>query len=146
MNEFRQQPDPDALRDDLREAIAPRRPLSSAVRQRVLARAAARSPQPRSAPRGRPWARRRWLVAGAAAAAAVVLLVISPTLRQSNPLPGDVDGDGLVNVRDAYLLARSLEAKRELDAGADLDGDGRVDRGDVDRLMEKIVQIEEGRS
>lgn len=145
MNEFRPQPDPDVLRNDLREAIAPRRLLSSGVRERVLAQAAARSSQPRSTPRARPWARRRWAVATVAAAAAV-LLMVSPTLRQSQRLLGDVDGDGAVDVRDAYLLARAVDSNQEIDPRADLDGDGLVDRRDVVRLMKRIVRLEGGRS
>lgn len=146
MNDSPRQPDSRTLRDDLRAIARPRREMSAGVRERVLAHAAAARGRRRPPRAVRPLWRRGWAVAGVAAAACVLLLVGRPLLRQDAPLAGDVDGDGVVDVRDAYSLARSVRAKQPVEARADLDGDGRVDQADVDRLLDRIVRLEEGRS
>lgn len=146
MNDSPRQPDSRALRDDLRAIAEPRRELSAGVRERVLAHAAAARGRRRPTRAVRPLWRRRWAVAGVAAAACVLLVVGPRVFRDDSPLAGDVDGDGVVDVRDAYLLARSVRAAQPIEARADLDGDGRVDQADVDRLLDRIVRLEEGRS
>ncbi len=62
---------------------------------------------------------------------------------------GDVNGDGVVDIADALLLARQLDA-RQLDDGAsaagrtrqlDMNGDGSIDRADVDAIAYAAVDL-----
>jgi len=57
--------------------------------------------------------------------------------------PADVNGDGRVDVIDAYVLARSLEGGRPA-AQWDQNHDGRVDRTDVDRIAFAAVSLRSG--
>lgn len=53
--------------------------------------------------------------------------------------PGDLDGNGRLDVRDARLLALS---QAEGGATLDLNGDGRSDGADVDLLLARVVRLE----
>jgi len=55
--------------------------------------------------------------------------------------PGDVDGDGSVNIVDAYVLAVRLRDGSELDRTWDLDGDGHVDERDIEVLGKRSVAL-----
>lgn len=104
----------------------------------------------------------RWLPA---AAAAVLLIVGMATWRASAPQPAapaaapmspppapglavavperDLNADGVVDIIDAYLLARRLEHERErLDvATLDQDADGALTRADVDAIAMIAVAL-----
>ena len=90
----------------------------------------------------------RWAGAAAAAAAVVVLVVRfalvgpdAPTSpQQASAIPADVDGNGRVDVLDALVLARRVEA-RSSDA-RDLTGDGVADRSDVDLVAMLAVSLQ----
>ncbi len=49
----------------------------------------------------------------------------------------DLDGDGLVDMRDALILARAVADGQ----GRDVDGDGVIDRGDVERVATMAVSL-----
>jgi len=72
------------------------------------------------------------------AAAAVLLIVIGLVFMEragSRPmLSGDVDHSGAVNILDALQLARRIKESMPLDPRWDLNGDGIVDRKDVDAV------------
>ena len=104
------------------------------------------------------------IAAGAAAAALVVLAI-----RLSNPDPAsstsgiaqhqpaprpvetapalaraeDVDHSGRVDILDAFVVARLIEVQGQLDrpAAYDVNGDGAVDRADVDRIAMAAVDM-----
>ncbi len=79
--------------------------------------------------------RPRWVpYVAAAAAAAVVTLLVWPTPREQRAARPDIV--------DAYLLALQLEAGDPVDERWDLDGDGRVGRADVDRLLDGVVELQ----
>jgi hypothetical protein len=138
---------------------APRVPL--AVDRRVLNDAAA--VYARQA-RHRRWL--RWGGAGAAAAAAVLVVGLilhrpggppgrtythSGTLPPGSPgLPGDVDGDGRVDILDAFGLARKLRDAngRRLPGNRieDVNGDGVIDEKDVDLIAQRAVRVSEDRN
>jgi hypothetical protein len=89
----------------------------------------------------------------AAAAAAIVLAVLVPaTLRhrhaaqiaQAPAVVGDVNGDGVVDVRDALLLARKVESRQPTTLAEDLNGDHVVDRRDVDAVAQLAVRLDRG--
>jgi hypothetical protein len=58
------------------------------------------------------------------------LLAPDPVLVGLNPLCGDLDDDGDVDLRDLRRIA-GLVARRGYDRRADYDGDGRVDGRDL---------------
>jgi predicted anti-sigma-YlaC factor YlaD len=106
-------------------------------------------------PQVRPAHRARTLLfvlAPVAAAAAIALFVLWPRGdRSAEPAPpprvalapsqpGDVNRDGVIDVRDAYALARALQGGRE-QATWDVTGDGQVDRGDVDWIAMAAVSL-----
>ena len=82
------------------------------------------------------------------AAAATVLVALSLAIalqqRAARSVPiarEDYDHDGRVDVLDAFRLALDLERGRPVDPAFDLDGDGRVDRRDVDQIAARAVHV-----
>jgi hypothetical protein len=57
--------------------------------------------------------------------------------------PDDLNSDGRVDIVDAYLMARSIERGRS-ERAWDRNRDGRVDRGDVDRIAFAVVSLRRG--
>jgi hypothetical protein len=116
-----------------------------AVNERILSRARARIVG--SSARHRPLLL-RWAGAAAAAAAAVVLVAawlnVSQPRRpsQTSAIPADVDGNGQVNILDALVLARRVEAHQP--GATDVNQDGISDRGDVDSIAMLAVGLERG--
>jgi hypothetical protein len=55
--------------------------------------------------------------------------------------PEDFDRSGRVDVLDAYRLALALDRGERVPTTFDLDGNGAVDRGDVDRIAIRAVSI-----
>lgn len=100
------------------------------------------SRQPKRKPR-LTWA---WWTAAAAAVAFGVWISQPLLSRRSVPRPTlareDINGDGRVDILDAFALARALEhgAVRR----PDLNGDGQVDLRDVDWVAARAVQLHKG--
>lgn len=82
---------------------------------------------------------RRWI--GIAAALAFVM-ILAPRWGSTAPaLAADLDGDGEVNVLDAFALARSLESGGRMLIAWDVNQDGVVDEGDVRAIAAQAVRI-----
>ena len=83
-----------------------------------------------------------------AASAMAVLLVAFLILQFPKPgaemLRGDLNGDGKVDILDAFALARKVEAGAATEASVDLNGDGKVDQQDVAVLAAQAVVLEKG--
>ena len=146
---------PQALRDDLAALFGPDLAVPPSVDAAVMARA-----------RGHLGRRRwrgpalRWAAAAVAAAAAAVFVLVIPTLTSheapmaSRPAPmvakaapglrDDINGDGRLDVLDAFALARSIENKQKLAAAWDLNRDGVVDRKDADAVAMAAVSLKRG--
>jgi hypothetical protein len=102
--------------------------------------------------RRRFWVAARAIGAAAAvAAAAVVVIVVYVDRHHSSPTPvagtqvaqpGDIDGNGRVDILDAFLLAKKVEAKAPAAPGDDVNGDGVVARADGDRVASWAVRVE----
>ena len=99
----------------------------------------------------------RWIAYGGGVAAAAAMLVVvawlgdpfqpaeAPPRTAEAPVdvvPGDVTGDGRVDVLDMLALARKLERGEALPAHADLTGDGEVTEADLAALGERIVALD----
>lgn len=100
------------------------------------------------------------LATGAAAAAAVLVLTLRPLNPDSvdpqgtmarNPQPTapapvvaraeDVDRSGTVDILDAFVVAKLVDLQGHLDNQTyDVNGDGKVDRSDVDRIAVAAVE------
>ncbi len=57
----------------------------------------------------------------------------------------DLDGNGRVNIADAFLLARALENHAPYRHQWDMNGDGRVGREDVDAIAAVAVNLDRSR-
>jgi len=66
-----------------------------------------------------------------------------PVDRVAPAGPDDLNRDGRVDIVDAYLIARSLERGRS-ERAWDENRDGKVDRGDVDRIAFASVSLRRG--
>jgi len=139
-----------AFRDDLAALFDQSVPVPAEVDHAILAQA-----RRQLRPRPSPWRVLRW--PAAAAAAALLLAVLLPTLQRASrrapapaaaerslPLRGDIDGDGRVDILDAFALARRLKAREALDAACDINGDGAVNRADVDTVATAAVRLNRG--
>jgi hypothetical protein len=102
--------------------------VEAAVLAAARARLAERPPRPRR--------RLPWLAPLVAAAAVVLWLLRAPASGRA-----DLDGNGRVDVLDAFRLAREL-GSAEADPRADFDGDGGVDERDVEHVLALAVRLD----
>jgi hypothetical protein len=65
-------------------------------------------------------------------------------LAKVSLIQADVDGNGTVNILDAFALARHVDAQRPSEAKWDLNADGLVDRRDVDTVALAAVRLNKG--
>ena len=90
-----------------------------------------------------------------AAAAAVIIFAFSLSLNKlSGPAPehahqavvqpNDIDHNGRVDIIDAFTLARQIEQANPIKSEWDMNGDGRVDRSDVDTVALAAVRLDKG--
>lgn len=64
-----------------------------------------------------------------------------PTVSTGQPIRGDLNADGTVNVLDAFLLARRVDRREPLEPAWDMDGDSQVDRRDADQIAALAVSL-----
>jgi hypothetical protein len=138
--------------EDLGELFTPDRPIPACV-DRAVAEAARRH---LACPQRRPWLV-RWAVPATAAAAILVGLSLwwlntdgrtaqeaRPAAVAVSPSQADVDRNGKVNILDAFTLARHIESRQPVNQLWDLNGDGLVDRRDVDTIAMAAVRLNKG--
>ena len=140
----------DRFRKDLRGLFGPPGAVPPQVDKAIMEQADRRLAKPR-----RLIVRMRW-AAGVAAAAAVILVgvvLFNPPSAIRHPpstSPGlaegraDIDGNGRVDILDAFQLARHIESRGPADERWDLNGDGRVDKDDVDLAAFAAVLLGSG--
>jgi predicted nucleic acid-binding protein len=127
---------PEALQRDLRTAFGTQVRIPAALDEALYAAARRRQLRP-------VWRRALPIAAAAALLLALPLLLRGPgTLHEPAPVAReDFDGNGRVDVRDAFRLQLALQRGDAVPATFDLDGDGRVDRADVDRIAAAAVRV-----
>ena len=123
---------PERLKGDLKALFAASVEVPVEVDRKMLAKAQRRMRRPR-----RIVALRRF-AAGAAAAAAIVIVVWLAGLFTNR---ADIDGSGRVDILDAFVLAKRIEAPEELTAELDINRDGVVDQKDVDEVAMRAVRL-----
>ncbi len=97
----------------------------------------------RNLPRWRPaapWAALAAVLVAAALVAHIILQPGSPGLGQI--AQEDLNGDGRVDVLDAFALARQVNQGADRDQRRDLNGDGVVDQRDVELIARHAVSLE----
>ncbi len=139
----------DRLRQDLRGLFEPPGAVPARVDKIILGQAKQRLAKPR-----RLIIRLRWAAGIAAAAAVIALGVIlyqgpnhqSSIINHQSVAEGraDVDANGRVDILDAFRLARDIEARGPVAPQWDLNGDGRIDRDDVNRVALAAVRLDKG--
>jgi len=133
---------PPELRDDLRSLFGAYVTVPPSVDEAVLAAARARFVRRRGRIR-----LIRWTAAVAAAAAIAVLAYVlrhpSPETRATVPtVREDIDGNGRVDILDAFVVARHIDAGGPLDRAWDMTGDGTVGQDDVDIIAMQAVRLD----
>ncbi len=68
--------------------------------------------------------------------------VATPSMRVAAARREDVDGNGRVDIRDALRLARRLERGEPTEPVWDVNGDGTIDRTDVDAVAKAAVRLD----
>jgi len=129
-------------------------PVPAAVDEAVLDMARRRSiTRPRHLRQLAPW-----VAVAAATALATTAWIIWPTTQQSvypaariaTVRPGDINADGTIDIRDAFILAKALDAQPDTAASGttnplrtdwDMNNDGRIDRRDVDAIALAAVRL-----
>jgi hypothetical protein len=132
------------LSQDLRKLFSPAKADLSAVDRAVAEAARQHLRQP---VRRLRWI--RWTVPAAAAAAIALGCMLwsgrSPTPALHNPVAvQDIDHNGKVDIVDALQLARHVESGRDLERMWDFNGDGVIDRKDVDEVALAAVALGKG--
>lgn len=99
--------------------------------------------------------RLRYAVAWTAAAAGLAIVVwlsgvftpgrVSQQAESMIAVAGDLDRNGRVDILDAFALARHIEADMTPTVG-DMNGDGIIDRTDVDAIAMLAVSLPKGAS
>ncbi len=139
----------DRLREDLRGLFEPPGAVPARVDKIILDQAHRRLAQPR-----RLIIRLRW-AAGTAAAAAVIALAVILYQGPNHQLPiisyrsaaggrADIDANGRVDILDAFQLARRIEAHGPTVPQWDVNGDGRIDKDDVNLVASAAVRLDKG--
>jgi hypothetical protein len=99
----------------------------------------------------------RWISVAAAVAAVVAIVltvrmakidrhqplagVIQRTTTPRPPIPGDIDGDGKVDMLDAYILAKHIAAGQNLPPEWHVTGNHAPDQRDVDWIAKNAVSL-----
>ena len=136
----------DKLKADLGNLFRPQHSIPPEVDRAILDKTSRKLIRPR---RRHSIIRRIGIVA---ATAAVIILAFSLDLsRKSSPGTSvtyfaqakstDIDHSGRVDILDAFKLARQIESTADIDASFDMNGDGLVNRDDVDIVAMAAVSL-----
>jgi hypothetical protein len=136
----------DKLKADLGNLFRPQHSIPPEVDRAIMDRAGRKLIHPR---------RRHRIIRRigiAAATAAVVILAFSLNLSRKSgegirdsyfaqAKSADIDHSGRVDILDAFKLARQIESAADIDTSFDMNGDGLVNRDDVDIVAMAAVNL-----
>lgn len=154
-DDYSELPLPQRLADDLRRLYPPGPAVLPGVEGAILARVRARFGRRRRINRTLAF------IGAVSAAAAVVMFAVllnrNPQIMQiaqmkkDGRVPSsatatreDIDGNGRVDILDAFALARRIESGQAAGAATDLDGDGQTGQADVKLIASAAVRLERG--
>lgn len=131
---------PEVLRSALKTWYDPVPSVPESIDQRILADAR-RDLALRAVP-ARPRRRTAWTVVAAVSTviAASLLIFVSGPERNSGLTGRDFDGDGRIDILDAFAMARLLKSGKP-QSRLDVNGDGRQDQSDVDVVARQAVML-----
>jgi len=86
-----------------------------------------------------------WARISGLAAAGLAVALLTFFLLPSHSLREDINGDKVVNILDAFQLARELRSRGTLSSRFDFNGDGIVSQADVDVVAAEAVRLDRGR-
>jgi len=88
----------------------------------------------------------RWLAMAAALVLGVgVVFQLTREKHRETPLVReDIDGNGQVDILDAFALARKLQQGAVSAAVLDVNGDGVIDQRDIDWIAARAVKLHKG--
>ncbi len=149
---------PPALGHDLKKLYAPPSAIATTTDDMIFAYA-----QRQSVGRRRKRLLIRWALPPAAAAAIIMWVVVSPFVapdvddtphfEAANRVATrqladhrDIDGNGRVDILDALALARNIKENRIDEQPWDFNGDGLINRKDVDTVAQSAVSLNKGAS
>lgn len=143
---------PSKLLADLNALFEPRLGVPPEVDRAVMDRAHKHFAPLQSGKGGRLRVHWAWRIA---AAAAVIILAFSLDLTKhtgpatdrfslSKAQATDIDRNGRVDILDAFKLARHIETAGPAETEWDINGDGLIDRGDVDVVAFAAVSLDKG--
>lgn len=151
MKPLRDADDAPRLSSDLRDLYRPETPIPDAVRDEIMHQArTGLDDLSRS---------RRWGGLAVIAAAAMIVFAFQFVLqqmattdrietRETSPTiiaqREDIDGNGRIDILDAFVLAKRVNSPSRIDPAWDINADGRVDRKDVDAVAQMAVQLKGG--
>ena len=79
-----------------------------------------------------------WMALAGAAASIAILILIFLRIKPAATARQDINGDGQVDILDAFALAKSMEGGK----GADQNGDGKLDDTDIQAIASAAVRLD----
>ena len=70
---------------------------------------------------------------------ALITGIAATTPPDDDPIPGDVDGNGVVNISDVTTLIQAVLMSSDITNG-DIDGNGVVNITDVTMLIDQVLR------
>ena len=144
---------PAALQREISALYAVQVPVSPELSGRIIAAAHAHLARPNQFRRALRWGGGIAAAVGAIAAIIAIAVYLRPRASQLQPpiarqTPSNSAQppvvDRRITILEAYKLAKRLESQQPLDLEFDYDHNGRVDRGDVDAIAMKAVELKGG--
>ena len=129
---------PDSLVGELRQAYRTDVRIAPEIDRLITSGARAHLAQ-----RGRL---RLWISLAGTAAAAILIIAVLLVSHPARPVTAnaieDINGDGVVDIRDALLLQQQIDRGNAKEH--DVNHDGVVDHNDVDAIAQRAVRLDGG--
>lgn len=132
---------PSSLASELKSRYGPVPEIPEAIDRAILADAQRHLHQTIPVRARANW-RWRFAVIGSSVAAACMLLFALNRLEPQQPasVARDLDGNGRVDILDAFAIAREIQHGRN-QPGFDINGDGRLTQADVNEIAQRAVTL-----